>query len=457
MNPIKLAVKILESNIGINRVRKVSRNFFLHIHNPKIRPETLNPAYTFGLGIILGFLFLIMIVTGFILMMNYTPSVERAYDSVKDIVFMLPGGRYIRNIHRWAAHGMVLVAFLHLIRTFLTGSYYGSRRLNWVIGVVIFVVVLFMSFSGYLLPWDQLAYWAVTIGSNIAASARELTDMLGITFIIDIGGFFKKLLIGSETVGQTALTRFFMLHVIFLPVTLLVLTGFHFWRIRRDGGLAIGKRGNDTEKLYSWPVLMWVELAALLVVIVVLLSVSFFADAPLREQANPSFPENPAKSPWYFLGIQELVSHSAFVGGLLIPLSFVAFLISIPYVDKEAGHLGTWFSGAKGKKILLFSVLFSFLVTVALVSAVVHFGWFRDWFGNLPSAINLFINPATLLALIYISWTIMIRKKTGSTRMAAIALFACAVTGLILFTVIGIWFRGPNWEFYWSASQWPVQ
>ncbi|MBL7113359.1 MAG: cytochrome b N-terminal domain-containing protein [Bacteroidales bacterium] len=446
-----------ESNTGVNRIRRVSRNFFLHIHSPKIHPAVLNPAYTFGLGLILGFLFLIMIITGFILMMNYTPSVDRAYDSVKDIMFIVPGGRYIRNIHRWAAHGMVLVTFLHLIRTFLTGTYYGTRRLNWVIGVVMFVVVLFMSFSGYLLPWDQLAYWAVTIGSNIAASARELTDILGITSVVDIGGFFKKLLIGGETVGQTSLTRFFMLHVIFLPISLLVLTAFHFWRIRRDGGLSIGVRSSDSEKLYSWPVLMWIELATLLVVVVILLSVSFFADAPLMEQANPSFPENPAKSPWYFLGIQELVSYSAFIGGLLIPLSFVAFLISIPYVDKENDYKGSWFSGAPGKRTLLFSISFSLVTTITLISVVINLGWFRDWFGNLPVIINMLINPATLLALIYMSWAIIIRRKTGSTRMAAIALFACAMIGLIIFTVIGIWFRGPNWEFYWSASQWPVQ
>ena len=168
------------------RPGRINRNFFLHIHASKVHPHTLKTTYTFGLGVILGFLFLIMILTGIVLMMNYTPSVERAYDSVKDIMFVLPGGRYIRNIHRWAAHGMVLVSFLHLIRVFFTGGYLGGRRLNWIFGVVILFLVMFMNFSGYLLPWDQLAYWAVTIGSNIAASFRELTDILGITQVLDI-------------------------------------------------------------------------------------------------------------------------------------------------------------------------------------------------------------------------------------------------------------------------------
>src|SRR6056297_541505 len=260
------------------RIRKVTQNFFLHIHSTRVHPHALKPTYTFGLGVMLGFLFLVMIVTGVLLMLNYTPSVEAAYTSVKDIVHVVPGGRIIRNIHRLASNAMVIVVFLHLLRTFYTGSYLGGRQLNWVIGVVMFVVVLMMSFSGYLLPWDQLSYWAVTIGSNIAASARELTDLLGITRFVDIGGFFQRILIGGETVGQAALTRFFMLHVIFLPITLLVLTAVHFWRIRKDGGLSrpANEKNEKAEKLYSWPVMMWAELGIFVSTVALLLLFAFF-------------------------------------------------------------------------------------------------------------------------------------------------------------------------------------
>ena len=445
------------------RVGKISKNFFLHIHANKVHPHSLKTSSTFGLGLILGFLFLVMILTGVILMMNYTPSVERAYNSVKDIVFVVPGGRYIRNIHRWAAHGMVLVSFLHLIRVFLTGGYLAGRRLNWIIGVSILVVVVVMNFSGYLLPWDQLAYWAVTIGSNIAASFRELTDILGITQVVDIGGFIKKLLIGDESVGQAALSRFFMLHVIFLPVTLLVLSGVHFWRIRKDGGLSrpqlqSAKTGDirNEEKFYSWPVVMWAELSILLLTVAALLVMAFLFDAPLRERANPDFPENPAKSPWYFLGIQELVSYSAFAGGVIIPILFLVFLISIPYIDKEDDNLGSWFSGIKGRKLAWQSLGFSLIITVVFVYIMVRFGWFRNWFPDIPQIIILLINPATLTALFYILWAKWIRRKTGSSRMSAIALFTCTMTGFIIYTAIGIWLRGPNWEFYWSSSQWPA-
>jgi len=446
------------------RLGRINRNFFLHIHANKVHPHSLKTGYTFGLGVILGFLFLVMILTGVILMMNYTPSIERAYNSVKDIVFVVPGGRYIRNMHRWAAHGMVLVSFLHLIRVFLTGGYLAGRRLNWIIGVCILVLVLFMNFSGYLLPWDQLAFWAVTIGSNIAASFRELTDILGITQVLDIGGFIKKLLIGDAAVGQAALSRFFMLHVIFLPVTLIVLSGVHFWRIRKDGGVSrpmeqTGGQGDNTrgaDKFFSWPVVMWAELAILLLTVAALLVMAFLFDAPLMERANPDFAENPAKSPWYFLGIQELVSYSAFAGGVIIPILFLVFLISIPYIDREDQNLGIWFSGTTGRRLTWQSLVFSSIVTVLLVFILVRFGWFRSWFPDIPQIVIMLINPATLSALFYVLWAVWIKQRTKSSRMSAIALFTCTMTGFIIYTAIGIWFRGPNWEFYWSYSQWPV-
>ncbi len=446
------------------RLGRINMNFFLHIHANKVHPHSLKTSYTFGLGVILGFLFMVMILTGVILMMNYTPSIERAYNSVKDIVFVVPGGRYIRNMHRWAAHGMVLVSFLHLIRVFLTGGYLAGRRLNWIIGVCILVVVLFMNFSGYLLPWDQLAFWAVTIGSNIAASFRELTDILGITQVLDIGGFIKKLLIGDAAVGQAALSRFFMLHVIFLPVTLIVLSGVHFWRIRKDGGVSrpmeqTGGQGDNTrgeDKFFSWPVVMWAELAILLLTVAALLVMAFLFDAPLMERANPDFAENPAKSPWYFLGIQELVSYSAFAGGVIIPILFLVFLISIPYIDREDQNLGIWFSGTTGRRLTWQSLVFSSIVTVLLVFILVRFGWFRSWFPDIPQIVIMLINPATLSALFYVLWAVWIKQRTKSSRMSAIALFTCTMTGFIIYTAIGIWFRGPNWEFYWSYSQWPV-
>jgi quinol-cytochrome oxidoreductase complex cytochrome b subunit len=439
-----------------SRIHKVSRNFFLHIHAPRVNLRSLKFTATFGLGVALAFLFLILILTGVLLMLYYTPSEGQAYSSVKDIVYVVKGGRYLRNLHRWAAHGMVILAFLHLIRTFFTGTYLKGRTLNWIIGVAMLLVTLFLSFSGYLLPWDQLAYWAVTIGSNIAASARELTDALGMTQLFDPGGFVKKLLIGDEVVGQEALTRFYMLHIIFLPLTLLVLMGVHFWRIRKDGGLGRPESDN-TQSIHTWPTALWAELAVLAVTFAVLMAVAFFFDAPLRELANPLLPENPAKSPWYFLGIQELVSFSAFAGGIIIPLLFVFFLVSIPFRDRENIHLGVWFSGAAGKRVTLESLIFSAAVTVGILFVNVNFGWLGDWFSGTSQLLIIFVNPGTVLAAAYAGWSLFLRRRTGSAHFAAMALFTCALVGLIILTFVGVWFRGPDWEFFWLRSHWPVQ
>lgn len=438
----------------------INRNFFLHIHASRVHIHSMKPTFTFGLGIILGFLFLLMLFTGVILMVYYTPSVDSAYQSVKDITTVVPGGRIIRNMHRWASQGMVIFVFLHLLRVFYTGSYLGNRSLNWVIGVVLLVLTLMSNFSGYLLPWDQLAYWAVTIGSNIAASARELTDLLGISSAFDPGGFMKKLLIGGETVGQAALSRFFALHVIFLPLSLLILLGIHFWRIRKDGGLSrpvqyAGDKG-ATNKWHAWPVLMWTELGILILVVAVVLFIALLADAPLLEQANPAYPENPAKSPWYFLGIQELVSYSAFAGGILIPVLYLVFLFSIPYRDREDHHIGVWFSGEEGLSLVIRSGIFAFLLVVIQVFVMIRFGWLRDWIPGISQVFVMLFNPATITGGLFILIAEMVRRKRKSTRMGALVLFTCTFVALVLFTAIGIWFRGPNWEFFWSQNQWPV-
>ncbi|MFQ5507234.1 MAG: cytochrome b N-terminal domain-containing protein, partial [Planctomycetota bacterium] len=220
-----------------SRSQAVFSNFFLHIQSTRVHKHSLSWSTTWGLGVISLILFAILCVTGVLLMVYYKPSVGDAYDSIKDITYVVPVGRMVRNVHRWAAHGMVITVLLHMARVFYTGSYFGPRAFNWVIGMFLLVLTLGLSFTGYLLPWDQLAFWAVTIGSNIAQSPRELTDALGLTAVMDIGGMQKHLLLGAGSVGQEALIRFYVLHVIVLPVIALILCGVHFWRIRKDGGL----------------------------------------------------------------------------------------------------------------------------------------------------------------------------------------------------------------------------
>src|SRR5215471_15138452 len=213
-------------------------NLFLHIHSVRVHIRTLAPTLTFGLGLISTASFILLVFTGLLLMIYYKPSTALAYDSIKDIHFVVFTGRFIRNIHRWSAHVMVVAVFLHMARVFYTASYKRPREFNWLIGLGLLVLTLALSFTGYLLPYDQLAYWAITIGSNIANSPRELTDALGITRWFDPGGFQRRLLLGANYIGEDALIRFYVLHVFILPALLVTLLGVHFWRIRKDGGLA---------------------------------------------------------------------------------------------------------------------------------------------------------------------------------------------------------------------------
>lgn len=208
------------------RAAAVFGNIFLHIHPVRVHVNSLRAGYTFGLGLIAFYLFLILIASGLMLMFYYTPSTELAYRNMKDLEYVVSYGVVLRNMHRWSAHAMVAVAFLHMCRVFFTASYKAPREFNWVIGVCLLLVTLFLSFTGYLLPWDQLAFWAVTVGSNIAA------------YMPWIGDFVRFLILGGNEVGQMALLRFYVLHVAVLPLIAVIFLGVHFWRIRKDGGLS---------------------------------------------------------------------------------------------------------------------------------------------------------------------------------------------------------------------------
>jgi len=201
-------------------------NVWLHIHPAKVKKENLKVKHTFYLGFITFFLFLILVTTGVALMFYYRPNPPQAYQDMKDLQFAVYLGSFLRNMHRWSAHGMVICVFLHMCRVFYTGSYKRPRQFNWVIGVVLFLLTLGLSFTGYLLPWDQLAFWAITVGTNIGSYAPL------------VGARIRELLLGGHTVGEAALLRFYVLHVAVLPAIVTLLTMVHFWRVRKDGGIS---------------------------------------------------------------------------------------------------------------------------------------------------------------------------------------------------------------------------
>jgi quinol-cytochrome oxidoreductase complex cytochrome b subunit len=403
-------------------------NFLLHWFPAKTYKPSMNWSYSFWLGTISAALLLLLVLSGGPLLFLYVPSVERAYASIKDIEFAVTFGSWIRSVHRMAAHLMVAAVFLHLVRVFLTGAYkngvgQGQRReWNWVIGVGMLLLTLLLSFTGYLLPWDQLAYWAVTVGTNIASS------------IPLVGPKVRELLLGGRAIDQPTLIRFYVLHVLVLPGALGALFIYHMWRVRKDGGLAVadsaamlGDRIETTPvktKTYTLlgvargtaPTVRTSTLEApnltvnsvpdltrriaivVLGTIAVLSLFAVYVRSPLEEAANALVTPNPAKAPWYFLWLQEIVTdttvrigsftiNGAFIGGVLLPGLLVTLLALWPWLDKSpARAAGVWFP---------------------------------------------------------------------RTRRTQNAVFLAIVAVVIVFTLIGTFCRGPYWHFYWPWQAWP--
>ncbi len=208
------------------RALAVMNNVFLHLHPVRVKKHAVRYTYTFCLGGVSFFLFLVLTVTGVYLMFFYVPSVTRAYQDILSIENSVAFGTFVRNMHRWGAHLMVLTVFLHMIRVFYHGAYKPPREFNWVIGVVLLFCTLWLSFTGYLLPWDQIAFWAITVGTQMATYAPLLSRES--SFI----------LLGGVEVGQGTLIRFYVMHVIAFPLIVAILMVVHFWRIRKDGGIS---------------------------------------------------------------------------------------------------------------------------------------------------------------------------------------------------------------------------
>lgn len=378
-------------------------SFLLHIQPAKVNRHALRPTYTLGLGLISLYLFFILVGTGVLLMFYYVPSTDRAYDAMKDLQFVVSAGLLIRNMHRWAAHMMVLFVMLHLCRVFYTGAYKRPREFNWVIGVGLFLLTLGLSFTGYLLPWDQLAFWAITVGTNIAGYAPV------------IGPKLKYLLLGGNVVGQEALIRFYALHVIVLPALAGLGISIHLFRVRKDGGLSrpdestdvtetvplaqlptnksyglmelargttpqVGK--NPDDEVFAWPHLIFREILLFLLVLAIVLFLAIFWNAPLEEYANPIHPPNPAKAPWYFLGLQELVSYSAFWGGVVVPGLLVAALVFLPYLDRKPGGIGRWFSRERTVANTIFTLCLALAIVFTIIGTYFrgpNWGWVQPW------------------------------------------------------------------------------
>jgi cytochrome b6 len=210
---------------NLDRSLIIFNSLALHIHPVKVRERAIRFSYTFYLGMITFSLFVVLVVTGVLLMLYYQPAIPNAYQNMKDLQYVVSDGMFLRNMHRWAAHLMVITVFLHMLRVFYNGAYRRPREFNWVIGVFLLLLTLLLSYTGYLLPYDQLSYWAVTVGANI------------VKYVPVVGKRIRFLLLGGNDIGEYTLVRFYVLHCVILPLLMSFLIGLHFWRIRKDGGL----------------------------------------------------------------------------------------------------------------------------------------------------------------------------------------------------------------------------
>lgn len=228
-----------------NRIVVMLTNFFLHLHPVSIKKQGIALSYTWCMGGVTFFLFLVETVTGVLLMFYYRPTLEWAYNDILGLRDFTSLG-ILRELHRWGAHAMVITVWLHMYRVFLTGSYKPPREFNWVVGVILLLLTLLLSFTGYLLPWDQLAIWAITVGSNMARATpilghegpgAKLLTVGGIDMITS-GSDARFGLLGARFVGEETLNRFYVLHCVAIPLAVSLLLAIHFWRVRKDGGIS---------------------------------------------------------------------------------------------------------------------------------------------------------------------------------------------------------------------------
>jgi quinol-cytochrome oxidoreductase complex cytochrome b subunit len=367
-----------------DRANHIIGNVWLHLHPVRIRKRALEWTFTWGLGGISFMLYLILTVTGVLLMFYYRPTIGLAYRDIKDLQFAVTLGQFMRNAHRWAAQAMVVFVILHMVRVFLTGSYKKPREFNWGVGVQLLTLTLFLSFTGYLLPWDQLAIWAVTVGTNMAGATPFLgnegpfSSLLGMRINNDV----RFSLLGGTMVGENTLLRFYVLHCVAVPLIVGVLLIVHFWRVRKDSFSAAPRDPNE-EKVEVWPHLVLREYIAAGMCLVAIMVWSILMMAPLDLIANPNATPNPSKAPWYFVGLQELLVYfDPWIAGVLFPGLIIAGLTAIPYIDpspKGVGYYSLKERPFANTMFLLGIFMWFALIGIGYYCRGPNFAWYWPW------------------------------------------------------------------------------
>ncbi len=428
------------------RMRMVVDSLILHLHPTKIPDRTLRWTYTWGLGGLAAVLMMVLALTGVVLLNNYTPAAPQAYLDILELNSNVWFGELMRNLHHWSANLLIIVAVLHLIRVFITGAYRPPRELNWLLGMLMLILVLASNFTGYLLPWDQLAYWAITVGTSI------------ISYLPIIGNWLTRLILGGPEVGPNTLLNFYSMHIALIPLAIFGIMSYHFWRVRKDGGLSIPKSLDESEsgaeikleRLTTIPNLVQKELIYAIAWVAALLIFAMLVPAPLESIANPDLSPNPAKAPWYFMGLQEMLLHfHPLVGAILIPGLVILGIFLLPFFDLNPRNVGVYFRSRRGRALTLLAAGIALIATPAWVLLDEYL---LDWTGWLPSWPSLISNGLIPLLVITIPLILLddwVRKSFQADTEERVLFIATFIfTAFIILTITGIFFRGPGMALY---------
>jgi quinol-cytochrome oxidoreductase complex cytochrome b subunit len=420
---------------------------FRRMLSARVRDAQLGFRNTWYLGALNLGTFTIQVSTGLMLMLYYHPSIPQGYADMKDLEFVVSSGIMLRSLHRWSAHAMVFLVFMHMAKVFYRRAYQPPRELNWVVGVSLLLATLLLSYTGYLLPWDQLSYWGTTVGASIISSVPFF------------GAKLRFYLLGGHTVNANALLRFYVLHTMIFPLVVIMLIVVHLWRLHKDGGMyepdENGKpilpdhipaedelfRGVENEKTLSYRELLFREIVGIEALAVVLFSMALVWKAPLDELANPLHTPNPAKAPWYFTGLQEVLHYfPPFVAGIILPVLIVSGLFIIPFVpffdEVRTADLYRWVRGNAGRALT---------VGIGMVVLSVLLIRLHAWDATLPLWIVV-----TLLCVAggtadqqkgFRNW---LRSRSLSFWIMTLFLMEA-----VILTSVGTFFRGPSWSWVW--------
>jgi quinol-cytochrome oxidoreductase complex cytochrome b subunit/mono/diheme cytochrome c family protein len=348
VNSIRAKNAIATSGTGGTRP-----SFFHHLHPPSIPVPQARWRYTLGAGGLAVFLTLVIGITGMLEMFFYIPTPEQAGPSIQAITFLVPFGGLVRGLHFWAAQALVIVAGIHLLRVIFTGAYTSPRRFNFLLGMGLFVLIFFMNFTGYILRWDDGVHWAMIVGTNLLKS------------IPVIGTGLYGFIVGGETPGLATLTRFYAWHIFGLTLAVVIILGWHIFRVRRDGGIsapAAGRR-SDPRRITRFELVRREVLAMIIASAVLILLASLIPPplaAPIRDASIPINPD--VRAPWFFLWVQQLLRFGdAFWMGIAIPAGILAVVCILPYLfpDLPQEQKGRWFPRA-GRTMQVILALFAF-------------------------------------------------------------------------------------------------